>query len=322
MNILITSAGRRVKIIQYFKRALQNKGKIVAADCDYKAPALHFADSFELIPRIDDSNYIEELIKICKKNYINSIISLLDPELEILVKNEEIFKENNIKLILSPRGMIDMTFDKKKTYDELLKLNLPVVPTFDEKEKFLKEIKNNQYNYPAIVKPGKGSASLGLYEIENEKELDNVFQENEGLIIQPFYRDKEFGIDVYIDMVSGKLVDIFIKEKLLMRSGETDKAISIHNDKIEQLVINFISKTNFKGPIDIDCFEFEGRYYISEINPRFGGGYPHAYELGCDFMNYIVNNLEGKENLTYKDYKYESGLVMMKYDDVKITKNY
>src|SRR5699024_5414452 len=158
--------------------------------------------------------------------------------------------------------------------------------------------------FPLVVKPAKGSASLGIHIVSNKEELKNIFFKSDGLIIQPFYKDKEFGIDVYIDMVSGDLVDIFIKEKIKMRSGETDKSVSVHNDAIEKLVIDFISKTNFSGPIDIDCFEYKGNYYISEINPRFGGGYPHAHEMGCDFMKYIVNNLNGNENQPYQGFKY------------------
>jgi len=321
MNILVTSAaGRRVKVIQYFKNAFKNIGKVIAADCDHKAPALYFADEYEIIPRIDDQDYIQKVISICKKQRINAVVSLLDPELETLIRNKEKFVENNIQLILSPADMIDISFDKQKTYDELINMDIPAVPTFSNREMFLKTIDSGKYNYPAIVKPGKGSASLGLYEVNDETELNNVFHENEGLIIQPYYRDKEFGIDVYIDLISGELIDLFIKEKLLMRSGETDKSISIHNAKIEELVIDLIDKTSFRGPIDIDCFEFAGEYYISEINPRFGGGYPHAYELGCDFMKYIAENLQGNINKNYSGMKYEKNQIMMKYDDVKIIK--
>src|SRR5699024_9044184 len=133
-------------------------------------------------------------------------------------------------------------------------------------------------------------------------------------------KDKEFGIDVYIDMISGDLVDLFIKEKIRMRAGETDKSISIHNDKIEKLVKQFIEQTDFIGPIDIDCFEYNGNYYISEINPRFGGGYPHAYEMGCNFMDYIVYNLQDEINETYKGFNYEKDYVMMKYDYVLLEK--
>ena len=105
-----------------------------------------------------------------------------------------------------------------------------------------------------------------------------------------------------------------------MRSGETEKSTSEHKDKIERLVMETISKNDFSGPIDIDCFEKDGEYYISEINPRFGGGYPHAYEMGCDFMAYIVNNLNGKINSKYTNLRYDPNYVMMKYDNVKVIK--
>src|SRR5699024_1054862 len=131
---------------------------------------------------------------------------------------------------------------------------------------------------------------------------------------------KEFGIDVYIDMLNGELVDLFIKEKLRMRAGETDKSVSIHNDKVELLVKEMVKQTGFVGPIDVDCFEFNGEYYISEVNPRFGGGYPHAYEMNCNFMTYIIRNLEGETNESYEDYKYDKDYVMMKYDHVQLVK--
>src|SRR5690625_3531411 len=159
MNILITSVGRRVKVVQYFKKAFQNVGNVIAADCDYKASALYFADELELIPRIDSVNYIEDLLKVCRKHNIKAIVSLLDPELDILSKNKDLFDENNIQLILSPREMIEVSFDKQKTYDELSKLKIPAVPTFDNKSKFLEAINNKKYTYPAIVKPSKGSRS-------------------------------------------------------------------------------------------------------------------------------------------------------------------
>ena len=55
------------------------------------------------------------------------------------------------------------------------------------------------------------------------------------------------------------------------------------------------------------------------MNPRFGGGYPHAYESGCDHMKLILNNLQGKVN-EKKIGAYEEGIYMMKYNEVKIVK--
>jgi len=321
LNILVTSAGRRVKIVQYLKDTLSTQnGKVIATDCDLNAPALYFADEYELIPRIDDENYLSSILALCEKHRIDGIISLIDPELEILAMNKAKFEEIGTKLILSPLDMIEYSFDKQETYHYLSELGIATVPTYSNLESVVSLLGKGELIYPLVVKPGKGSASIGINIVHNQLDLKNGFSKEEDLIIQPFYNDREFGIDVYIDTLSGKIVDLFIKEKIVMRSGETDKSVAIHNDEIESLVKELISKTNFRGPIDIDCFEYNGEYYISEVNPRFGGGYPHAHEIGCNFMEYIVTNLEGNLNEQYEGYKYEKDYVMMKYDDVVLTK--
>lgn len=321
-NLLVTSAGRRVKIIQYFKQSLSRLGrKVVATDCDVNAAALYFADEFEIVPRINNVTYISILLEICKSHNIKGIVSLIDPELELLAENRSKFDEQGIELVLSPLDMVKYSFDKKETYNYLCELDIPGVPTYSDIDLVKSLLNDGMLNFPLVLKPGKGSASIGLYIVNDEKELVNRFYSENDFIIQPFFKDREYGIDVYIDMINGKLVDIFIKEKLNMRAGETDKSVSIHNRDIEKLIKEFISKSNFFGPIDIDCFEYDGKYYISEINPRFGGGYPHAYEMECNFMEYIINNLNGIENSPYNGFKYKSGYVMMKYDDVKIIKN-
>ncbi|MCJ7840672.1 ATP-grasp domain-containing protein [Lederbergia sp. NSJ-179] len=319
MNILVTSAGRRVKIVEYFKRALEPfDGKVITSDCDMNAPAIHFSDGYEIVPRIDHPEYIDIIIDICKKYNINAVISLIDPELELLARNKEKFIQENITLILSPLDSVEITFDKYETYKYLDDKGMPAVPTYNNLIEVKKLIGNKSLSFPLIVKPAKGSASIGLYIVSNEKELNEAYHKHEDQIIQPYYKDKEYGIDVYVDMISGELVDLFIKEKIKMRAGETDKSRSIHNEKVETLIKQMIKKTNFKGPIDIDCFEFNGQFYISEINPRLGGGYPHAYELGCNFMEYILINLQNKKNVSYESYKYHSNIVMMKYDNLKL----
>jgi len=115
-------------------------------------------------------------------------------------------------------------------------------------------------------------------------------------MIQEFMDGIEYGADVYIDMISGEPVAIFTKEKIKMRAGETDKSISVKDDKLFDLIKNFVKKAGFKGIIDIDVFKVNNEYYISEVNPRFGGGYTHAYESEVNVPKMIVNNIKGKVN--------------------------
>ena len=130
---------------------------------------------------------------------------------------------------------------------------------------------------------------------------------------------QEIGADVYIDMISGEVVSIFTKKKLLMRAGETDKAVSFKDDRLFKLIEKFVLEAGFAGQIDIDIFEINGEYYISEVNPRFGGGYPHAYECGCNHILYIKNNLNGITNEKNIG-NYEDNIYMMKYNEVMIRK--
>jgi len=102
-----------------------------------------------------------------------------------------------------------------------------------------------------------------------------------------------------------------------MRAGETDKSVSIKNEKLFNLIRNFVKKAGFKGVIDIDIFEKDGEYYISEVNPRFGGGYPHAYECGVNIPKMIINNIDGKTNDEVIG-NYDEGIYMMKFNELKI----
>ena len=120
-------------------------------------------------------------------------------------------------------------------------------------------------------------------------------------------------------MISGKVVSIFAKKKIVMRAGETDKSVSFKDEKLFALVKEFVYAANYRGQIDIDIFDIDGEYYISEVNPRFGGGYPHAYECGCNHMRLIVNNLLKQENIPVIG-NYDVGVYMMKYNELRVQK--
>lgn len=317
MNILILSVGTRNKIVQYFKE--NNKdGKIIVTDMNILAPAIYEADKYYIVPRITDLNYIEIILEICRKEKINGILSLIDPELSLIAKNEKQFREMGVKIIGSTYELCEMALDKLQMYNFCKENRFKTAKSWNNLEEFRKDFGKKEVNFPVFVKPQCGSASIAISKVFDMETVELLFshvKENEKLMIQEFLDGQEIGADVYIDLISGKVISIFTKKKLNMRAGETDKSVSFKDPKLFKLIEEFIIKTGYKGQVDIDIFEIDGEYYISEVNPRFGGGYPHAYECGVNHIKLILNNLIGKVNEEIIG-QYEENVYMMKYNEV------
>lgn len=317
MNILILSVGTRNKIIQYFKKAVGITGKVVATDMSELAPAVYDADKFYKVPRITDDGYINVIFDICKKENINSVLTLIDPELSLLAKHKDEFSALGVTVIGSSYELCERALDKMKMYEWLTAYGYNCAKSYVDKEKFYADVETGIVTYPVIVKPVRGSASIAISKVYDKETVDLLFAHNENIMIQEFLDGQEIGADVYIDMLSGETVSIFTKKKILMRAGETDKAVSFKDEKLFALIEKFTKENGWLGQIDIDIFDVNGAYYISEVNPRFGGGYPHAYECGCDFMKMIANNLMGQINDPQIG-QYKENVYMMKYNEVMI----
>jgi len=319
MNILILSAGTRNKIVQYFKREVNGTGKVIATDCSNLAPAIYEADKYYITKRITEDGYLEDILEICKNEQIDTLFTLIDPEISLISKNIDKFKEIGVKPIVSDYDKVEMCFDKYKMYNFLKDNNFKTAKSYIDKELFYKDLEENKITFPVFVKPVKGSASLNINKVNSKEELDVIWKQADDLMIQEFMNGQEYGADVYIDMISKEPVLIFVKKKIKMRAGETDKSESFKDDKLFELIKDFVKKAGFKGIIDIDIFEVNGEHYISEVNPRFGGGYPHAYESGVNVPKMIINNLNGIENKEQIG-NYDEGIYMMKFNEIKILK--
>ena len=319
MNILLLSSGTRNKIVQYFKKTLEGKGNVICTDMSNIAPSIYEADKFYKVPRMTEPEYIDVIIDICKKENVNGVLSLIDPELSLLALNKDKFAAVGTTVIGSSYGLCERSLDKFEMYNWLTEHGYNCAKSYMKKDEFFACVEEKKAKYPVFVKPSKGSASIGISKVYDKETLELLFEHNNGLMIQEYLDGQEIGADVYIDMISGEVVSIFTKKKIKMRAGETDKAISFKDNKLFELIKKFASEAGYRGQIDIDIFEIGGEYYISEVNPRFGGGYPHAYESGVDHMKLIINNIEGKINKCRIGY-YENGICMMKYNEVIVRK--
>lgn len=317
MNILILSAGTRDKIIQYFKKELNGAGKVIATDMSNLAPAIYEADKYYIVPRMNAPEYLDIILDICKKEQITGVLSLIDPELSLLAKNRNRFEQIGVTVIGSSYELCEMSLNKNRMFQWLTTHKYNCARSYINKEKFFADVEKGEISYPVFVKPIKGSASISISKVYDRDTVEVLFDHEDGLMIQEFLDGQEIGADVYIDMMSGEVVSIFTKKKLKMRAGETDKAVSLQDEKLFDLIKKFVKEAGYRGQIDIDIFDINGEYYISEVNPRFGGGYPHAYESGANHMKLIINNLNGIANCIEIG-NYKNNIYMMKYNEIMI----
>ena len=317
MNILILSAGTRNKIVQYFVKTLNGTGKVIATDMSNLAPAIYEADKYYIVPKMTAPEYLDVVLDICKKEEITGVLSLIDPELSLLAENREKFEAIGTTVIGSSYALCEMSLDKFQMYSWLETHGYRCAKSYMDKDAFYADVDAGVITYPVFVKPARGSASISISKVYDRETVELLFAHEDGLMIQEFLDGQEIGADVYIDMVSHEVVSIFTKKKLKMRAGETDKAVSFKDEKLFALIERFVKDAGYNGQIDIDIFDVNDEYYISEVNPRFGGGYPHAFESGADHMKLIINNLDGKVNECSIG-EYNDDIYMMKYNEVRI----
>ncbi len=168
------------------------------------------------------------------------------------------------------------------------------------------------------MKPICGSGSVGAHKVYTLEQAEaDWLSGDHDYIIQELMTGGDCDADVYVDTISHKAVAAFSKRKIETRIGGASKTCSFKDPKLFDFIQEICDVFEFNGPLDMDFFIKDGEYYLSEINPRFGGAYLHAYGAGVDFIQCIINNINGVENKVNIG-NYDDNILMMMYDDVVI----
>ncbi|WP_159800581.1 ATP-grasp domain-containing protein [Flavobacterium sp. MK4S-17] len=327
MNILVTSAGRRSYLIRYFQDILKGKGKVYASNSS-PSLATQDADGSFISPLIYDDTYIDSLIEFCKSNDIKAIISVFDIDLLILAKNKENIESHGIKLLLSGENVIEICNDKWNTYLFLKNNNIGTPLTFKSKETAINAISSKEINFPVIIKPRWGMASMGIFIADNYEELNVFYNKSlkainnsylkyessltpeEMVLIQEKLKGQEYGLDVINDL-KGNFVKVIPKSKLEMRAGETDLGQTISSDNFNSLGIKLSNLLKHEVILSVDCFEYNGEIKVIEMNCRISGHYPLSHIAGANLPKQIIEWLENKPT-DMNNFNYKEGLFITK----------
>ena len=310
MNVLLTSAGRRAYIVDYFKKCT-GVDNVFASNSSYSI-ALQRADGYFITPLIYSPNYIDSIINFCKEHSIKAVLSLFDIDLLVLAKNEQEFSKEGINLILAPANFVEICNDKYKTFEFCKELGLKTPKTYLHVNDVISAINDGEISFPIIMKPRWGMASMNIYKVETEEELvvfskkckrdifnsylkyESAMTPDESIIYQEIIDGEEYGLDVINDL-NGNYVATFAKQKVTMRSGETDLGRTANCKPFEDYAKILAEHSKHKGILSVDCFKTDNGIYIIEMNCRISGHYPLAYLAGFNYPQLLVDWLNGRE---------------------------
>jgi len=292
LRILFTNIGRKTYFLD-FAVDLKNLGypiELHVSDRTYLAAGLnsHSIIKRHILPSVlkNKEKYIKELYNLVKKNKINTIIPLTDYDLDVLALNIVKFKKIGCYIIVSKISVVKTCFNKILTFKKLNSNNIltpKIIELNNDTTKTLPLIKKNIF----------GSGSSGFKIIKNEDDLKKLNMNTN--FLQKFIKGKEYGVDILNDL-KGNFISLCIKKKLSMRSGETDKAEIIYDNKITYFCKKISKVIGHYGNLDCDIIKDKnGRLFCVDLNPRFGGGYPATHLAGMNYLRVIFDILLKKK---------------------------
>ncbi|MBD2387488.1 ATP-grasp domain-containing protein [Cylindrospermum sp. FACHB-282] len=311
MNIMLTCAGRRNYLVKFFQEILGNRGLVFAGDASAEAASLQEADQGFVLPPINHIDYFETLLDICQEHQVGLLIPLNDLELPLLARQRDRFLQVGTLAVVSAPEIIDICFDKWATFEFLKSCGIPVPQTYLSLAEARQGLERGEITFPVVVKPRWGSASIGIAYPEDDEELQLVYSFVNKLLSRTFLADisasapqqcvliqqrvfgEEYGIDVINDLES-RYITTFVKRKLAMRAGETDRAITVRDETLENLGAKIGHKLGHIANLDCDVIVNSQGFYVIEMNPRFGGGYPFSHMAGANLPAALIAWFNGE----------------------------
>src|SRR5207249_1267425 len=312
MNVLFTCAGRRSFAIRAFQEALNNCGRVFACDASLDAPALQIADKAFVVPPADANNYPDVLLTICREQRVRLLIPAVEPELPLLAAHRARFLEIGTLPLVSSPEIITICYDKLETATFLDRCGLAAPRTYVRLDAAREALSRGELSFPLVVKPRWGVSSIGLAFAEDDQELDLAFKMAEKqiahsflaqtsadapgccVLIQERLSGEEYGLDIVNDL-NGRHVCTFAKRKLRMRAGQTDRAMTVKDERLEKLGQTIGENLGHVGILDCDLFVSEQGCRVIDLNPRIGGGYPFSHIAGANIPAALVAWMNGEE---------------------------
>jgi carbamoyl-phosphate synthase large subunit len=271
--VLFTCAGQRVDIVSAFRDA---GAATIATDVDRLAPALYHADQHALVPRVDDPFYIETLRNLVELHEVKLIVPLTDLDHLVLAHARDDLA-GAVVLVPGPEA-IERCSDKYLAHVFFEEEGIGSPPTW------LPTAVPGDIRYPVLVKARRGFGSRHIYRADNATELDFFLRYTTAeSMVQALCHGEEFSIDVFCDLESRCLAAI-PRTMIESKGGESIKGMTIKDPDLIEFAVRVSEALRIIGPANVQCFrEPDGQLQVTDVNPRFGGGFPLPTAAGSRY---------------------------------------
>lgn len=312
LKVLVSSAGRRVELIQCFRSSAAEMGiplEVVACDVDPDmSSACQLADRAFKVPSCSRPEFIEAVADIARREAVQLVVPTIDPELLPFAQAAADFARHGTRVHVSDESVIHVARDKFETMRLLGAAGVPVPRTAD-----LEDVRSKPDDrpWPRFLKPTGGSASRLISVVEGPADLP--LAQSEPMIVQEFLDGPEFTINMFIDM-SGVLKCVVAHQRLRIRAGEVEKGRTVRKQVLTEIAHAIAAA--LPGARGALCFQViddkRSGPKVIEINARFGGGYPLVHYAGATFARWLLEEISGQPSTAHDDWR--EGALMLRYD--------
>jgi carbamoyl-phosphate synthase large subunit len=293
MNFLVTAVGSfsGEAVITSLKK--NGNAKVIACDIHpfHWLPVAPFADAFYQLPiAYDKESYINELIRIIKKEKIDFIIPLTDPEVDLFSEVQGLIENQNTIICIPDKHAVTICRNKQVFYrffqeDE----GVGLIPTFESLH-----FNPDMCRLPLIAKPKHGRSSVGVFVIHSEDELQ-LFSKKKDFIFQPILEGQIFTVDCIRDKKFDKSVALPRKELIRTSNGAGMSIEIVPNVGLSRTAQHIVEKLDINGCINMEFIHHQGRFFLMDINPRFSAGISFSILAGYDMVTNHVRCFMGEE---------------------------
>jgi carbamoyl-phosphate synthase large subunit len=135
--------------------------------------------------------------------------------------------------------------------------------------------------FPVLVKAREGFGSRNIHRAADAEQLAFFLGYTQvPSFVQEVCLGEEFSIDVFCDM-DGRCLNAIPRTMLLSKGGESIKGVSLRDSELIEHGAHVAEVVGVKGPANVQCFrEPDGSLPITDVNTRFGGGFPVPLAAG------------------------------------------